>query len=173
MSNPFLETTSAAPVAPVIDRKAILTANPGIISSARWFYWIAGLSIVNSVLTHSGSETSFVAGLGFTLVVDAVFQSLKPVAFVIDALAVAFFIAMGALAVRGHRWAFLVGGVLYAMDAVIYVLLQAWFPVIFHAWALLSLWVGGMHLHREIKAQLAAPPALADAPLEVTSTSSS
>lgn len=145
--------TSALP-----DRKAILAADPGIGNAARWFWWIAGLSAVNSVLIHSGSETSFLAGLGFTLVADAIFQSLKPVAFTIDALAVGFFVTMGVVALRGYRWAFLIGGILYALDGLIYLYFQDWLPFVFHLWALYCIGKGGMALHRAIKQQDAPPP---------------
>jgi hypothetical protein len=65
--NPFTQTSEGLP----IDRKAIIGANPKIVSAARWFWWIVALSIINTILLHSGSETSFVMGLGFTLVADA------------------------------------------------------------------------------------------------------
>ena len=147
-----------APIPPVLNsRKAIVTANPSIASAARWFWWIAGLSVINSVLIHSGSETSFLAGLGFTLVADAVFQAYKPVAFVIDTLAVSFFFVIGLMALRGYRWAFLVGGILYALDACIYLALQGWLSVAFHGWALFSIWTGGTLLHRTVKNQQIPP----------------
>lgn len=141
-----------------IDRRAIVAANPSIASAAKWFWWIAGLSLVNTVLIHSGSDTSFLAGLGFTLVIDSLLQSYKAVALVVDTLAIGFFIFMGIMGLRGHRWAFLVGGVLYAFDALIFIPMQAWLPIAFHAWALFSLWHGGMLLHRSIKAARENPP---------------
>src|SRR5579862_2442373 len=39
---------------------------------ANWFYWIAGLSIVNSLIMHGGGGIYFVVGLSVTLVVDAI-----------------------------------------------------------------------------------------------------
>jgi hypothetical protein len=100
--------------------------------------------------------------LGFTLVADGVFQAFKPAAFLIDALAIGFFVAMGLMGLRGYRWAFLVGGIFYALDALIYLSFEAYLPLAFHAWALFFIWVGGMALHRAIKASEAAaalPPA--------------
>jgi len=35
-------------------------------SGARWFYWIAGLSMINSIAAMSNSSWSFLAGLGIT-----------------------------------------------------------------------------------------------------------
>jgi hypothetical protein len=39
---------------------------------ASWFLWVAGLSMVNSVLAASGAELHFLFGLGITSIVDAV-----------------------------------------------------------------------------------------------------
>ena len=49
-------------------------------SSANWFYWIAGLSVVNSIVVHTGSSWSFIAGLGITQLIDAVGAKLGPAA---------------------------------------------------------------------------------------------
>ncbi len=54
------ENAFTQPVGPVIDRALVAQSDPQIISGARWFWWIAGLSLVNSVLIHGGSDTSFV-----------------------------------------------------------------------------------------------------------------
>ena len=41
-------------------------------SGANWFYWVAGLSIVNSIMQHLGGGVFFIMGLGVTSFVDAV-----------------------------------------------------------------------------------------------------
>ncbi|HPM80992.1 MAG TPA: hypothetical protein PLF81_09845, partial [Candidatus Anammoximicrobium sp.] len=41
-------------------------------SGAGWFYWIAALSLVNSIILLSGGDRHFVVGLGVTLVADVV-----------------------------------------------------------------------------------------------------
>jgi hypothetical protein len=52
------------------------TATPNLIAAARvvngakWFYWIAGLSLVNSLVVVFGGNFHFVLGLGITSVVD-------------------------------------------------------------------------------------------------------
>lgn len=159
--NAFISSSTSAP----IDRKAIVAAHPRIASGARWFWWIAGLSLVNTVLMHSGSQTSFVVGLGFTVVADAFFQGLKPVAFAIDAVALGFFALMGLFALRGYRWAFLVGGLFYTLDALIYLYFRDYMPVAFHAWALFWIGTGGFALHSAIKSAESGTPVVA-APAE-------
>ena len=127
----------AAP-APKLDRAAIVQANPEILNGAGWFWWIAGLSLLNTILIHSGSETSLAIGLGFTLMADAIFKDMKVVAFIIDALALATIVGLGFGAKKGYVWAFVVGIVLYGLDALIYVGLQGWMGVGIHCVALLA-----------------------------------
>lgn len=145
-------------VDPVIDRALVAQSDPQIISGARWFWWIAGLSLVNSVLMHGGSDTSFVIGLGFTLIADSLFQELKIVAFVIDALAIGGIFGLGWFAGKGHTWAFIVGIVLYSLDALIYVPLQAWMSVGFHIFALVFIVKGMLALRTALKAAAEPPP---------------
>ncbi len=125
-----------------VNRAAIAQNTPGVIGSARWFWWIAGLSIVNTVLIHSGSDTSFIVGLGFTLVADALFREVMAIALAFDILAVGVFITLGFFAQKGHLWAFITGGILYLFDGLIYVYFQDWLPVAFHAYVLYSLFSG-------------------------------
>ena len=49
------------------------------------------------------------------------------------------FAVMGQRAVQGHRWAFLLGMVLFALDGALFVLIQDWVGVGFHAFALLMI----------------------------------
>ena len=44
----------------------------GFHSGANWFYWIAGLSLVNTILLYTGSEWVFVVGLGVTQLIDGI-----------------------------------------------------------------------------------------------------
>ncbi|HEY4037319.1 MAG TPA: hypothetical protein VGM15_00740, partial [Burkholderiaceae bacterium] len=129
----------------------IAMASPVIRSGARWFWWIAGLSLVNIVLFQTKSNTSFVVGLGITAISDAVFSQDKAVGFVIDALAVGFFLLMGAQAARGMLWAFYVGLAVYALDALIYLNYQDWMPVAFHALAIFFIAKGAMALRAALR----------------------
>lgn len=163
--NPFTNSsTAAAPASPPsapgkLDYALIARSDPSILSDASWFWWIAGLSLVNTVLIHSGSETSFAIGLGFTLIVDAMLQGLKPVAFAIDMLAIGTIVALGVFARKGHVWAFVVGAILYGLDTLIYLPLQAWIAVVFHVVAVVFLVRGARKLSAAIKeARAGGPP---------------
>lgn len=100
----------------------------------------------------------FVVGLGFTEAADAIFHSIQPIAYLIDLMAVSFFVTMGYFARKGHVWAFVVGGVFYAIDAVIYLYFQDWLPVAFHGYALFWIFQGFSQLRALFAAATAESP---------------
>ena len=122
-------------------------------SGADWFFWIAGMSVVNSVATLFGSTWQFVLGLGVTQIVDAVAAELGGAAQVVALLSgivpVAFFAVMGYLARRGRRWPFVVGMLAFAVDGVVVLLLQNVISAAFHAYALYRIY-GGFRAARQI-----------------------
>jgi hypothetical protein len=119
-------------------------------SGARWFYWIAGLSLVNSIAAATGSNWSFLAGLGITQfisglalgVAEDLGGAVTVIAFVLDVLVAGFFVFLGVFAYKGHTWAFIVGIVIYALDALIFLAVQLWFPLAFHGFVLFCLYKG-------------------------------
>lgn len=147
-----------APAKP-LDRAAIAASIPEIGSGARWFWWIAGLSLINTVLMHTDSDRTFIIGLGFTLVADAMFQELPLIAWTIDAIAIGFFVAMGWLAGRGHMWAFVVGILCYAGDGLIYLYFQDWPPLVIHVLALIYLVRAAVTLRGALQAAALQPAA--------------
>lgn len=162
--NPFTNSSTAAPLAPgptapsKLDPALIAQSDPTILSDANWLWWIAALSLVNTVLIHSGSDTSFAIGLGFTLVVDAMFQGMKFVAFAIDLVAIGAIFALGWFARRGQLWAFITGAILYSIDALIYLPLKLWIAVGFHVLAVVFLVRGAKNLRAALKVAAEGPP---------------
>ena len=124
-------------------------------SGASWYYWIAVLSLVNSVVAFSGSDWRFLIGLGITQIFDAVGAEMggsgKLVVLVLDLLVAGAFITFGVFANKRHLWAFITGMVLFALDGGIFLLAQDWVGVGFHAFALFYLF-RGMSACRELKA---------------------
>jgi hypothetical protein len=133
--------------------------DPTITSAARWFWWIAGLSLVNTVMFYSGSSATFVVGLAMTTVASVMLEGSMALALGIVAVILAFYFLMGLFAQRGAAWAFYLGGLFYVIDALIYVKLADWMSVAFHAYALYCLVRGVMRI-RELAA---APPAANEA----------
>ncbi|MBV8504138.1 MAG: hypothetical protein JO006_20750 [Paucibacter sp.] len=134
------------------------SSDPIVLSAARWFWWIAGFSLVNTVLFFSGTRTSFMLGLGVTTLANAIFANQLAVALVVAGVAAAFFFAIGVQAQRERAWAFYVGLVAYILDAFIFVTYEDWGPVIVHAIAIFYISKGLVQL-REREAPAAAAQA--------------
>lgn len=114
-------------------------------AGANWFYWITGLSIVNSVMTLTGANWRFIVGLGVTQVIDAVTREAKiglAAPFAFDVLASGVFILFGVQANRRRNWAFLAGMIFYAMDGLLLVLFKDVLGIGFHLYALYCIYRG-------------------------------
>jgi hypothetical protein len=92
-------------------------------SGTNWFYWIAGLSLVNTVISLTSANVAFGAGLGVTQIIDAVAGEiegpLKALPLIIGFTAVGLFALFGYLGGQGQMWAIITGMVLYALDGLI------------------------------------------------------
>lgn len=164
MASPFTEgqvPAASAASAPAIDRAVIAQSDPTVMGGASWFWWIGGLSVINTILTHSGSETTLAIGLGFTLVVDVVFKEMKVIALIIDAIALGTIFGLGFFARKGHFWAFVVGIVLYGLDTLIYVMAGEFIGLAIHGLALFYMIRGAWALRSALKAAAEPPPVLA------------
>jgi len=102
-----------------------------VIRGANWFFWVAGLSVINSILSATHATIVFVIGLGV-----AQFGGL------IAASAIAVFALFGYFARKGMRWAFAIGMLLYALDGSLFVIARDWFAVAFHVLALYFMYQG-------------------------------
>jgi hypothetical protein len=109
-------------------------------SGANWFYWIAGLTLVTSILTFSGADWRFLISLGTTQFFDAVGQAAstdsagapKIIALVLDAFLIAIFILCGVLANKRMLWAYVAGMVLFFLDGIVSLLISDWIGVVAH-----------------------------------------
>lgn len=120
---------------------------------ANWFYWVAGLSLVNSVVFQLGGQGFFVIGLGVTLLVDVlagemarqspdVATTLKALALGLDVVAAVIVVGFGWLARNRCLAVYAIGMFLYLLDGLLFVLFQDWLSVGFHAFALFCMWSG-------------------------------
>ena len=128
-------------------------------SGASWFYWIAGLSLINSLLSLAGTEWGFILGLGITQLFDGIGGALGPagklVAFAMNLITASVLIVFGVLAARRQTWAFVVGMALYAMDALLFLLVLDILGLAFHGVALFFLY-RGLAACRELNATAVA-----------------
>jgi len=122
----------------------ILILKSQVESGANWFLWIAGLSLVNSFLILANIEWGFFFGLGITQLIDAIALEVggdsntiaKIVAFAFDVIAASVFALFGLLSKKGRCWAFVVGMILYVLDAMLFLLAKDFFGLAFHGFAL-------------------------------------
>ncbi len=157
-----MDTNPTAVAESVVDDESL---EKKVKSGASWFFWIAALSLVNSVMAFSGSDHSFLVGLAVTQAVDGIAQvgiaeggsaALAYVALAIDVVVFGVLIAVGAFS-RKYLAVYVVGIVLYALDAALCGVLQIWGHLGFHALATFFLW-RGLSALRQLSA--AAAPAL-------------
>ena len=113
---------------------------------AKWFYWIAGLSMINSLAVIFGANFHFVVGLGITSVVDAFAKRVGGMGNVLDIVINGFVAGMlvvfGTFARKAQKWAFVVGMGLYALDGLLLLSAKDYLGVAFHAYALLAIYRG-------------------------------
>lgn len=142
-------------LSPEPDQEKIFADNYELASRAKggasWFYWIAVLSLVNTIIFFYGGNWSFFAGLGITQLIDAIvdqitrttdFSAIKIIAFVIDLMIAAVFLLCGLWANKFKTWAFIVGMVLYLLDGILLLAIGAYFPAGFHVFALIMIFRG-------------------------------
>ncbi len=155
-------------------------------SGARWFFWIAGLSIITSIVSLSGGGFAFFLSLGMTQVIDGFARGLatelgdatKIIGLVLDVLVAGVFVLIGWLALKRHLWSFIVGMILFMLDALILLLFQIWISFAFHLLVIFWIFKGYQAGRRlsvlELEMQATPPPPPSDLsqPANVTETGS-
>jgi len=123
-------------------------------SSAGWFYWIAALSMINWIASVFQIGYGFIIGLGITQFIDGFAVALKErlgsdygtlltlVSFAATLALSLLFAGFGFFGNKRASWAFWIGITLYVMDALLFVWVQDWMPLIFHGLALFYLFRG-------------------------------
>jgi len=131
----------------------------GIKSCANWFYWIAGLSMVNTISSMSGSHWRFIIGLGITQVVDVLAQEMGSTghiaALVIDVFIAGIFVVFGYLSNQHKRWAFVLGMALFGLDSLIMLIGMDILGIAFHIYVLYWIFKGYQMVG---KLQILEPP---------------
>ncbi len=158
--------TSSPPSSALVEQK--LRAEQLVKNGAGWFLAIAGLSIVNSALTMSGTHFSFIFGLGITQIVDAIGRQSgatgSSLGLIVNVFIAGVFVLFWNFARKGEKWAFLVGMALYAIDGLILLPFKDYLSAAFHAYALFRIY-GGMQGIPALQ-QLRQALAPAGAPIE-------
>jgi hypothetical protein len=111
-------------------------------SGAGWFYWLAGLSLVNTAIDFFKGDWTFLFGLGITKLVAAFTSEggVDPmITLAINVLLIGVFVAFGAMAIKKSKPMYLVGIIVYGLDLLLCLLLQIWLFAVFHAWVMWQL----------------------------------
>ena len=141
-------------------------------NGASWFYWIAGLSVINMIIYIGGSDVAFLAGLGLTQLAQALVDvsiesgapsALRFVAIAINLVLIAVFAFFGYYAGKGSSAAFIIGIVLYVLDGLLLLLLGVFLSAGFHAFALIFI-IRGFLACRSLNAFAMARPFQAPPP---------
>jgi len=151
----FSELQSAFPLRPPVTSPIAPTGTAGVSdlaiesqmkSGASWFYWIAALSLINSIAAFSGGSWRFILGLGITQLLDAFGSEFggkgRIVVLVLDLIVAGVFILFGVFGYKRQTWAFVTGMVLFAFDGGIFLVGQDWLGVAFHVFVLYCLFRG-------------------------------
>ena len=148
--------------------KLVLAAR--VRNGVNWFYWIAGLSIINTIIYTFGGTIAFIIGLGATQFVDGITTGLinelgasvstilRLAGFGVNIGIAGIFIVAGLLGRKLYRWALIIGMVLYVFDALIFAWFGDWLSLAFHALALWGLW-GGLKAMNGLRKLASAQPA--------------
>ena len=126
-------------------------------NGANWFYWIAGLTIVTSLIAFGGGGWRFLISLGTTQIIDALAEGLaaelggaaKVVALVLDLIVTGTFVVFGVLAGKKLLWAYGLGLVVFALDGLVTLVIQDWIGLIAHV-VVIVLMVPGFLAGREL-----------------------
>jgi len=134
------------------------------------FYWIAALSIINSIIALFGGGITFVIGLGITQIIDGFASAfayeipnaaivIKGIGLLLNLLIAGLFALFGVFAIKGQRWAFITGMILYGLDAILVLVFKDFLGFGFH---LFFLWLlcSGLQALRQLQATL--PPTVPD-----------
>ncbi|MGH7599621.1 MAG: ankyrin repeat domain-containing protein [bacterium] len=123
-------------------------------SGAKWFFLIAGLSLVNSLIVLFGGNLYFLVGLGITQFIDgfaigmvnesgAEFRTVaNTIAFLFDVGIAGVFVAFGVFARKRQKWSFITGMCLYAFDGLLFLLFKEFLALGFHLFILWKLYDG-------------------------------
>jgi hypothetical protein len=141
------------PIAEVVETNEIYyNLIPRMKSGANWFYWIAGLSLINSLIVLFNGDLAFTIGLGITQLIDGIvigisgegagITAIRIFGFVIDSVIAAIFAGFGYFAARMQMWAFITGMLLYLLDTAIFIFSDSFLGVAFHIFALICIFRG-------------------------------
>ena len=155
---PEVQAPSPPPFSPLTSQIAVLMQQGK--NGAKWFYWIAGFSIVNTLIMLVSGGLFFVVGLAVTCFADSIAQINaqqapefamvgKVAALGFSAMMSLVFCGFGWLAVNRYQPLFAIGMLLYLLDGLLFLLMGQIMAAAFHAYALYGMW-NGFQAYRQL-----------------------
>lgn len=130
-----------------------------VLSGANNFFWIAGLSLINSILYLMNVNWSFFIGLGITQLIDAIASNLaieagrsgailRVAGLGVDVFLIGMLVFFGVFARKRHLWAFVIGMLVYALDGILLLLIGEFVGVALHVLFLFLIFRGTQALRQ-------------------------
>lgn len=122
--------------------------NKIIDRSSWWFFTVAGLSLLNTILFHLGINVTFVFGLSITRIFDILASSpglLKPELwelFFLHFIILGAVVSLGLIARKGNTYAFLAGIFFFLLDTLLTLIYRDFIEVFFHCIVLYNFCIG-------------------------------
>jgi hypothetical protein len=135
----------------------------GMRRGASWFFTIAILSGINSLLQIFDAHIRFIFGLGITQVVGTMAKQSSNgtvVLLIVDGLFIGLLLLCGKWARERSQGAFLGGMIAYALDGLLLLLFNMWIDAAVHAYALYRMWQGYAASRELTQLEQAAQPGL-------------
>ena len=119
-------------------------------SGANWFYWIAGLTLLTSIIGLLGGGWRFFLSLGITQLIDGIAvyaadslgEATKVIALVLDIFITLMFAGVAYLANKRQMWAYVTGMVVFLLDGLLSILVLDWLGIIVHGFVLVMMMRG-------------------------------
>jgi len=131
---------------------------------ATWFFTIAALSGISTLLQAFDAKLHFIFGLGITDVVNQIArgrgQNGGLAMILVDGLFVVLLVLCGVWARNRSQAAFMCGMIAYTLDGALLLLFGAWIEGLVHAYALWRLWDGYSACSELVKLDQSAQPGL-------------
>lgn len=130
-----------------------------LLNGASWFFWIAALSIINTLIFIFQGNVNFIAGLGITQLIDGFAYAIAEgsgsnvpliISFILDGIFILLFFILGRFSKRRKNWAFVVGMVLYALDTLVFIWASDMLSIGFHIFALIMIF-SGFNANRKLR----------------------
>jgi len=122
--------------------------------SAGWFSLIGVLSIFNTLVLAFDSNFRFIFGLGVTQIVDSLLVNssggFRYFGMLINIGISSLFLLIYRYAKQKNAWAYVAGLILYALDALIFLVRKDWLGLGFHALALLIIGSGFVAVRKQL-----------------------